>query len=147
MAINKLRNANIHEVLTRAGEAATRVEKVEVLREYNTLALRDVLKGAYDDSIQFIIPKGIPPYTPARPESIPSNLRKQSAKFRFFVKGGPGEQLPRVKVEQMFIKILEVIHPEDAVVIIKMKDKELEGFYKGITKKLVMEAFPGLIRV
>jgi hypothetical protein len=147
MAINKLRNANVHEILTRAGEAATRVEKIEVLREYNSLALRDVLKGAYDDTIQFIIPKGVPPYTPSRPESIPSNLRKQSGKFRFFVKGGPGEQLAKVKVEQMFVKILEVIHPDDAVVIIKMKDKELEGVYKGITKKLVTEAFPGLIRV
>jgi len=147
MAINKLRNANIHEILTRAGDAPTRVEKIEVLREYNSLALRDVLKGAYDDSIQFIVPKGVPLYTPSRIESIPSNLRKQSGKFRFFVKGGPGEQLPKVKVEQMFVKILEVIHPDDAVVIIKMKDKELEGFYKGITKKLVTEAFPGLIRV
>lgn len=147
MAVNKLKNANIHEALTRAGEAATRVEKIEVLREYNSLALRDVLKGAYDDSILFIIPKGVPPYTPARPESVPSNLRKQSGKFRFFVKGGPGEQLAKVKVEQMFVKILEVIHPDDAVVVIKMKDKELEGVYKGITKKLVMEAFPGLIRV
>jgi hypothetical protein len=47
----------------------------------------------------------------------------------------------------MFIKILEGIHPDDAALVIKMKDKELEGVYKGITKKLVQEAFPGLIRV
>ena len=146
MAVNKMKNASIHEILTRAGEAQTRVEKVEVLREYNTLALRDVLKGAYDDTIQFIIPKGTPPYNPARPESVPSNLRKQSAKFRFFVRGGPGEQLPKIKVEQMFIKVLEVVHPDDAKVVILMKDKALDGVYKGITKKLVMEAFPGLIR-
>ena len=147
MAVNRMKNASIHDVLVRAGEAPTRVEKIEVLREYNTLALRDVLKGAYDDSIQFIIPKGVPPYSAARPESTPSNLKKQSSKFRFFVKGGPGEQLPRLKVEQMFIKVLEVINAEDAKLIIKMKDKELDGVYKGITKKLVMEAFPGLIRV
>lgn len=147
MAVNRMKNATIHDALVRAGEAPGRIEKIEVLREHNTLALRDVLKGAYDDTIQFIVPKGVPPYTPSRPESIPSNLKKQSAKFRFFVKGGPGEQLPKVKVEQMFVKILEVVHPDDAVLMIKMKDKELEGFYKGITKKLVMEAFPGLIRV
>lgn len=147
MAVNRMKNATIHDALIRAGEAPTRIEKIDVLREHNTLALRDVLKGAYDDTIQFIVPKGVPPYTPSRPESIPSNLKKQSAKFRFFIKGGPGEQLPRVKVEQMFVKILEVVHPDDAVLMIKMKDKELEGFYKGITKKLVMEAFPGLIRV
>lgn len=145
MAVNKIKNATIHEILSRAAEAQTRVEKVEILREYNTLALRDVLKGAYDDAVEFIIPKGTPPYNPARPESVPSNIRKQSSKFRFFVRGGPGEQLPKVKVEQMFIKILEVIHPDDAKVIVMMKDKALEGAYKGVTKKLTMEAFPGLI--
>lgn len=147
MPVNKMTNPTLHEILSRAGEAQTRVEKIEVLREYNTLALRDVLKGAYDDSIQFIVPKGEAPYTPAKPESVPTSLRKQSSKFRYFVKGGPGEQLPKIKVEAMFIKVLEGIHPDDAKLIIKMKDKELDGVYKGITKKLVMEAFPGLIRV
>jgi hypothetical protein len=46
----------------------------------------------------------------------------------------------------MFIKLLEAIHPNDAKVIIRMKDKDLQGMYKGVTKKLVEEAFPGLIR-
>jgi len=145
MAINTSRVFNVHEVLTLAAEAPTRVEKIEVLRKHNALALRDILKGAYDDTVQFIIPKGTPPYKASRPESIPSSLSKQSAKFRFFVKGGEGERLQKIKVEKMFINLLEAIHPEDAAIVIKMKDKELEGSYKGITKKLVAEAFPGLI--
>lgn len=144
MAI-KTRTNNIHEVLTLAGEAPTRAEKINLLRENNTLALRDVLKGAYDDTIEFILPKGAPPYTPSHPSTIPSNLMKHTSMFPYFIKGGPGERLPMAKLERMFIQILEGIEAADADVIIKMKDKNLEGSYKGITKKLVTEAFPGLI--
>jgi hypothetical protein len=50
-----------------------------------------------------------------------------------------------MKVESMFIKVLEAIHPKDAEVVIAMKDKKFNGKYKGLTKKLVSDAFPGLI--
>jgi len=43
----------------------------------------------------------------------------------------------------MFIDMLEGIHPKDAELLILMKDKK--SLAKGITKKLVEEAFPKLI--
>ena len=46
----------------------------------------------------------------------------------------------------MFIRILETIDPEDANLLIICKDKDLAGKFKGLTKKLVSEAFPGLIK-
>ena len=49
-----------------------------------------------------------------------------------------------IKRESMFLEILESIHPSDAQVFIDAKDKNLK--YKGLTKKLVMDAFPNLIR-
>ena len=145
MSVNKLSRMSVHEVLLKAAEAPTKVDKQKVLRAYNSLALRDVLKGSFDDSVKFILPKGKPPFTPCRPESIPSSLNKLSKQFKFFVVGGPGEKLAKVKTEVMLIKILDSIHPDDAELIIKMKDKALTGVYKGVTKALVMEAFPGLI--
>jgi len=45
----------------------------------------------------------------------------------------------------MFIKLLESVHKEDAKIVIAMKDKKLQGMYKGLTKKAVQEAFPTLI--
>lgn len=145
MAVNKVTGMTVHEILTKAGDAPTRVEKVEVLREYNTLALRDVLKGAYDDAVEFILPKGSPPFSEANAEAPPTSLHRQTKQFKYFVRGGPGEKLPAVKVEMMFVKMLEGIHPKDAELVIAMKEKDLAGRYKGITKKLVDEAFPGLI--
>lgn len=145
MAINKVKNLTIHEMLVRVGSCKTREEKINELREYNSLALRDVLKGAYDDTIQFTLPPGAPPYKPANEKSPPNRLSRMTKQFRYFVVGGPGEQMSQVRVETMYVRLLESVHPDEAKLIIAMKDKKLAGLYKGVTKKLVSEAFPGLI--
>jgi hypothetical protein len=49
-----------------------------------------------------------------------------------------------VKRENMFLELLESIHPDDAQVFIDAKDKSLK--YKGLTKKLVIDSFPNLIQ-
>ena len=51
----------VSEVLDLVAKAETKKEKIAVLREHNSLELRDILKGAFDDSIEFILPKGVPP--------------------------------------------------------------------------------------
>jgi hypothetical protein len=145
MAVNKVKGLTLHEIFTKVAQAKTREDKINVLRSFNELFVRDVLKGAYDDTIQFIIPKGAPPYTPAPEENPPTHLRRVTKQFKYFVVGGPGENLQKLKVESMFIKALEAIHPDDAKIVLLMKDKELSGVYKGLTKKLASEAFPGLI--
>jgi hypothetical protein len=43
----------------------------------------------------------------------------------------------------MFIQILESIDPEDAKLLLAVKDKRIP--YNGITQKLVKEAFPNLL--
>jgi hypothetical protein len=143
MAVNKIKNLTIHEILTRVGTRKTKEERIEVLKEYNCLALRDILKGGFDDEIQFLLPEGEPPYEPAPERNPPTTLHKMSKKFRYFAVGGPGERLPKARVEKMFIQVLEAIDPRDAKLVIAMKDKKLD--YRGLNKKLVSEAFPGLI--
>ena len=145
MAVNKIKNYTIDDILNKVVVAKTKAEKLDVLREHNTLALRNILKGAFDDSIQFLLPEGSPSFKQADQNRPPSSLRKQSPRFRYFVKGGPGERLPRLKIEGMFVKLLEAISPSEAKVVILMKDKVLDTEFKGLTKKLVEEAFPGLI--
>jgi hypothetical protein len=145
MAVIARKKQTLHEIFTAVGDAKTREEKIEVLRTYNELYVRDVLKGAYDDTIQFIIPMGKPPFKEAPEQNPPTHLKRHSKKFKYFVKGGPGENLHKMKVESIFISILESIHPDDANIVVWMKDKDLAGKYKGLTKKLASDAFPGLI--
>jgi len=134
---------HIYEVLELVEKATKKEEKIQILKSNESWALKDVLRATYDDAIQFLLPGGKPPYTPSKEGSIPSTLLKQNVQFKFFVKGGPGEKMLPVKRERIFINVLEAIHPNDAELLVKMINKESLG--KGITKKLVQEAFPGLI--
>ena len=136
----------VSEVLEQVAKTDSKKEKVDILRKHNSLELRDVLKGAFDDTVQFILPKGQPPIDENEKKKYDkTHLVHETKKFRYFVKGGPGEQVNALRRERMFIDILYRIDTREAVLICKMKDKELDGVYKGLTKKLVQEAFPGLI--
>lgn len=136
----------VSEVLEQVAKTDSKKEKVDILRKHNSLELRDVLKGAFDDTVQFILPKGQPPIDENEKKKYDkTHLVHETKKFRYFVKGGPGEQVNALRRERMFIDILYRVETREAILICKMKDKELDGVYKGLTKKLVQEAFPGLI--
>lgn len=136
----------VSEILELVANAPGRKEKFDLLRKYNSLELRDILKGAFDDTIEFILPKGVPPIDEEEKRKYDkTHLIQETKKFRYFVKGGPGEQVNPLRREKMFIDILYRIDSKEIDLVCKMKDKELEGVYKGLTKKLVQEAFPGLI--
>ncbi len=136
---------HLYEIFEEAAKAKSREDKKEVLLDYNCLALRDIVKGAYDDSIKFtLLPKGEPPFTPnSEPKE---SLLKKSNTLRYFAAGGPGEKMPAVKREAMFIELLESVHEKDAQLIIWMKDKKLAQKYKGITKQLCSGVWEGLIK-
>ena len=135
----------VFEILNEFSEAKNKAGRLEVLRKYSHVAaLTDVLRGTFDDSLQFTLPEGTPPYTPNKPESVPSTLRKQHKQFGYFVKGGPGDRLQKFKVENLFIRLLESIHHKDAEIVLSMVAKKSPVKY--LTKKLVQEAFPNLIK-
>ena len=137
----------ISELLKDAGKLKTRAEKIEFLQANNSRPLRTILKGSFDPSLEFNLPEGEPPYKKdGAPEGLsPSNLLKQSTYFQYFDKGGLGDKMSTAKRERLFIQLLESVHPDEAELVLLMKDKKLGGVYKGITKKLVSDAFPGLI--
>lgn len=138
-------NKEVFEILEEFDKQKSKTERKEVLLKYaNIPALTDVLRGTFDDSLQFLLPEGKPPYTPNTPESVPSTLRKQHRQFGYFVKGGPGKDMPAYKREALFIRLLESIHPQDAEIVLSMVAKQSPVKY--LTKKLVQEAFPNLIK-
>lgn len=135
----------VFEILLEFEQQKTKAQRKEVLLKYADVpALKDVLRGTFDDSLQFTLPEGTPPYNPNRPESVPSTLLKKHRDFGYFVKGGPGDSMPKYKVENLFIQMLESIHPEDALIVLSMVAKQSPVKY--LTKKLTQETFPNLIR-
>jgi hypothetical protein len=137
----------ISEILQKAGSLKTKKEKIDYLRSQNSKPLRTILKGAFDPSVTFLLPEGEPPYRKDdAPKGFePSNLHKMTRRFKYFDTGGIGERLEAAKREKMFIDVLESLHPDEAELVILMKDKKLAGKYKGITKKLVSDTWPTLI--
>lgn len=136
----------VHEILAEVKKRYKKDEKVEYLKKFNDdWALKDVLRGTFDDSIQWNLPEGSPPYTPNKPESVPSTLARQHLNFKYFVKGlNSSESLSSMKRETMFVQLLESVHPEDAKILLHMKNKKTP--VRGLTKNVVQEAFPGLIK-
>lgn len=135
----------VFEIFEEYKKADSREDRLKVLKKYSQHnALRDVLRGTFDDSLEFNLPEGRPPFTPNRPESAPTTLLKRHREFGLFVHGLKGDKLPAFKREQKFIELLEGIHPEDAEYVLKMVAKKPPVRY--ITKKIIQEAFPNLIR-
>jgi hypothetical protein len=63
-------------------------------------------------------------------------LRHELTKLYVFCR----KDLTNIKREQLFINLLESVHPTEAKLLIAIKDRTLDKMYKKITKKLVTEA-------
>lgn len=132
------------EILDKISKAKTKKERLELLKkEDNNWALKDILRGSFDDVVVWLLPKGKVPYEPAPEDTHPSTWTQQHKKLSNFAKGGPGSRMKNYLREKMFLDIIESIHPKDAELVVQMINKDLK--LKGITKSLVKEAFPGLI--
>lgn len=132
----------IFQVLEKASEIKSTEEKINFLRANGSPALQQILKYACDPTIVWDLPEGAPPYTPCIYPAQEMRLFAETRRLYLFVKGG-NPNLTKIKREALYIELLESIHPEDAKLLVSIKDKKIP--YKGITTKLVKEAFPGLI--
>ena len=137
------RTLDVYEVFELFEKAETRKDKINVLKQHESWALKDVLKGALDPKIEWLLPKGEVPYTPCEEHSTPSSLLRKNKDFRYVVKGGAGMQMPSIKREKIFLGIVESIHPKDAELVCAMINKKLP--VKGLTVKIAQEAFPELL--
>jgi hypothetical protein len=131
------------EVLSDVDKQRAKSDKVKILRENESWALKDIIRGSMDSSLKWNLPPGKPPYNPSPEHSHPANLLREHKKFGYFVKGGKGDKMSAVKRESMFIGLIEGVHPGDAELVIGMINKEKP---KGLTRPIVEEAFPGLLK-
>lgn len=136
----------IAEILKRVSEKPTRKEKIEELRKYHdNSVLTLLLKMSMDKGLKWKIPEGEPPYKPSPDFDQQGMLYKEMKRMYLFLDGIPqSANISQLKREKLFIELLESLHPDDAKLLIAVKDKK--PLAKGITEKLVAEAFPGLLQ-
>ena len=132
----------ISEVLQKVSNAKTKAEKISLLRQHNTPALRAILIANFDESVVSMLPEGEVPYVandaPAGTEH--TKLEHEYRKLYLFFKGG-SNSLQQTKRESLFIQMLEGLYADEAKVLCMIKDKSLGKRYK-ITRACVEEAFP-----
>ena len=155
----------ISEVLQRVSNAKNKAAKIKILKEYDTMALRKVLLCNYSETIRFCFPAGRSPYNvPDEKKDMPVGVEgehtwlmsehRQIDKFCaknmngtwfFGDSGQPKPSIPQLRKEQLWVQLLENLHPDEAEVLDLVKDKKINSKYK-ITKQNVVDAFPDLLK-
>ena len=137
-------NPFVHEILELVDKQRTKTKKIEILKEYDDLALMAILIWNFDPTAISVIPEGPVPY---KENEVPvgtdhTSLRREWKNLYHFVKGG-NDRLSAIRRETMFIQMLEGLHPEEAKIICLVKDKNLESKFK-ITYDIVQQAYPDI---
>ena len=162
------------EVFDLASRQRTKVKKVEVLKKYEDLSLKQLFKWNFDSTIVSILPEGEVPYTGYDEQTsysgtlttrINEEVRKmhetgsfslgasdkeghttirREAKHFYRFVKGGDDALNNIRRETMFINILEGLHPLEAEIIVLVKDGNLEDKYN-ISKEVVSTAYPDII--
>lgn len=136
---------NISEVFDEVEKAAPS-ERANVLRRNDSFALRNVLQGTFDPRISFTV-KELPPYTPS--DSPPgmgySTIHSELGRIYLFQADNPrvSPDLTEKRKKEILIQILEVLEAREAEIFGNMLLKKQK--VKGLTAKVVKEAFPDLL--
>ena len=131
------------EIATKINNAKDKPRKLKVLRDHDSIPLRQVLKGAFHPDIKWLLPKGDNiPYTPNdAPLGTDHTILSQEAKRLYlFIEGGDNA-ISQNKRETTFVQMLEGLSAEEAEFLIAVVNKKVNNKYKGFTANLVKEAF------
>lgn len=132
---------SIAEILKESSEAKSNKDKVAILKANASQPLSIILKNAYDERVEFLVPDSEPPYKPSESFEGHGMLYSEARRLRIFVKGGGYDNLNQLKREQLFIELLESVDKDDSRVLVSMI---VDRKFSGISKKVVEEAFPEL---
>ena len=162
------------EVFDLVSKQRSKAKKVEVLKKYEELPLKQVLKWNFDSSIVSVLPEGEVPYSGYDDQTtysgtlttrINEEIRRmhdagsfslgasdnqghttirREARHFYRFVKGGDDRMNAIRRETMFINILEGLHPLEAEIVVLVKDGRLEDKYK-ISKEVVSEAYPDII--
>ena len=142
---------SLHEFFTEVEKEKSINKKAEMLKERDTIGLKAILRATFDDTIKWLIPNTTPPYEANDApdwDLADERLERAAEKLGQFVEVGgqktvQGQNVSQVRREQIFIQLLEALHPTEAKILLWSIKGKMP--YKGLTKNLVNKAFPGMI--
>ena len=131
------------EIAMKVNNAKDKPRKLKVLQDNDSVALRQVLRGAFDSKIEWAIPKGddIPYTVNDAPVGTEHTLLQQEAKRLYLFTKGGDSTLSGTKRETLFIQMLEGLSAQEAEFLVAVVNKKINNKYKGFTANLVKDAF------
>ena len=130
------------EIATKVNNAKDKPRKLKVLKDHDSVPLRQVLKGAFHPDIKWLLPKGDVPYkVNDAPIGTDHTILSQEAKRLYLFTKGGDNTISQNKRETTFIQMLEGLSAEEAEFLIAVVNKKINNKYKGFTANLVKEAF------
>ena len=130
------------EIATKINNAKDKPRKLKVLQEHDSVALRQVLKGAFDPNIEWLLPDGDVPYQANdAPVGTEHTLLSMEAKRLYLSTKGGDNSLTNTKRQTLFIQMLEGLSAEEAEFLVAVVNKKVNNKYKGFTANLVKDAF------
>lgn len=141
----------IYEILEIVSKEKEKDKKIQLLRLYNCQALREVLRYSLIPQLKFFTNE-VPKY---KIDNVPEGMSFNSLfneSRRFYILTSPATELAMSgktttinRKMQILQQILENIHPKEAEVLASMITGDFLKKY-GITKKLVEEALPQILK-
>jgi len=136
----------IYEILEecKMQESVQNIQRV--LLNYDTPALREVLRCAYFPGVQWHFDSIPQEYR--KPDTLPgvamSDLYTEINKLYLFCKGHPiSDTLSEQRRKELFLQLLEGMEPDEAKVIVDIMRSDLQ--IDGLNKETINQIFPNLI--
>jgi len=118
------------------------------LKAHKSPALLMLFEASFHPAIKWMLPEGVPPYTP---DPSPygyhaSNLYTEMKRMFQFLNSSRMIQNP-IQREKLFVQMLESLPKSEAEILVLAKDRKLTTKFKWITYETLAVAFPGMLPV
>lgn len=135
---------SIGEVVDKLKTAKNSNERIDILKNNDSHALRGILRMNYDKSLVLDLPEGIPPHkVNPNPVGFGDTTLKASAKGWYVFSKQLCPNIKQSKRESIFINLLEMLDSRESKILIDAKDRKLD---LGLSKRIIEDVFPNLIK-
>ena len=130
---------SISAIINKASQISDTKERVEFLQRNESTSLKIILRSGLDPKIKWLLEPGTPKYKPNREYPDLQGMLYSRVRVLYMFLDGSGNHIPPQKREKLFAELLETVLPEDAELLIQIKDNQLP---KTINKNVYNKAFP-----
>ena len=130
--------SSLAEIVAEIEAAKTPTKQAELLKKFSSAALKCIVGYALDPKVKWLLPEGDPSYKALEKATDSEGvLHRDYKKLLYLIDSSEGRNVSSIKRETLFIQLLESVVPDDAKLLLRIKNKDLN-----ISPKAVKMAWP-----